>query len=172
MKALLTLLRPFAWTFRLVMALVILFEEWGWPQLARAMAWLAKLPILKQLEALLRRLPPYGALMALLVPSLFLLPVKLFALWLLAEGYTTTGVLVVMGAKLGGTAVLAWLFQLIQPALMTLPWFAALYGRWLAWKDDLLAWIRASTAWRVARGVKRQTRLVVRAIRSALQRAD
>lgn len=41
-------------------------------------------------------------------------------------------------AKLVGTSVVARLFALTQPALMTLPWFARLYARWSAWKTSLL----------------------------------
>lgn len=156
------------WLLRLVIALVIVFEEWGWAPLARAMGWVARIPILRQVETKLRMLPPYGALVALLIPSVFLLPIKLLAIWLLAKGYTALGVLVVLCAKVAGTAVLAWLFQLIQPALMTLPWFEALYRRWLAWKADLLAWVRASMAWRLARGTKRRSRTVFRALRKSL----
>ena len=61
-----------------------------------------------------------------------------------------------LGAKLGGTALLAWLFQLIQPALLRLAWFARLYGRWSAWKAELLAWLRTSAPWRAARLLRRQ----------------
>ena len=86
--------------------------------------------------------------------SLLILPVKLAALWLVAQGRVVLGVGVVVVAKLVGTALLAWLFQLIQPALMQLPWFARLHARWTAWKAELLAWVRASAVWRTARGIK------------------
>ena len=50
----------------------------------------------------------------------------------------------------------ARLFTLTQPALMRLAWFAALYGRWTRWKDRLLARVRASKPWRVARVLKKR----------------
>lgn len=162
-------LAPLIWAFRVVVGLVILFEEWGWPLLGRWMATLARLPILRQLEHFLKTLPPYGALAALVLPSLVLLPIKLCALWLLAHGYAWVGVAVVILAKLAGTAVLAWLFQLIQPSLMNLSWFATLYRRWLAWKAELIAWVRASAAWRFSRGVKRQVRTVARNLRKIIK---
>ena len=140
--ALRVLLAPLRWLARLLLALLILFEEWGWEPLRRAMA----------------ALPPYGALLVLLLPSLLILPIKLLALWLIAQGKALLGLLVILGAKLGGTALLAWLFQLIQPALLRLAWFARLYGRWSAWKAELLAWMRASAAWRAARRLKRLIR--------------
>ena len=44
---------------RLAVALVILFEEWGWEPLQRLMARLARLPLLAWLE---RRVGPVGDL--------------------------------------------------------------------------------------------------------------
>jgi len=74
-----------------LLALLILFEEWGWEPLQRAMAWLARAPLLRQIEALITRLPPALALGVFLLPSLLLLPVKLAALWLLAHGHELLG---------------------------------------------------------------------------------
>lgn len=156
--ALRVLLAPLRWLVRLLLALLILFEEWGWEPLRRAMAALARHLPLRGLERRLAALPPYGALLVLLLPSLLILPIKLLALWLITQGKALLGLLVILGAKLGGTALLAWLFQLIQPALLRLAWFARLYGRWSAWKAELLAWMRASAAWRAARRLKRLIR--------------
>jgi hypothetical protein len=141
-----------------LLALLILFEEWGWEPLQRAMAWLARAPLLRQIEALITRLPPALALGVFLLPSLLLLPVKLAALWLLAHGHELLGLGIVLLAKVVGTAIVARLFTLTRPALMRLAWFAALYTRWTAWKDVLLARVRTSFAWRWGRAFKRQLR--------------
>ncbi|MDM4768384.1 hypothetical protein [Pelomonas sp. SE-A7] len=157
-----TLLKPLRWAFRLVLALLILFEEWGWAPLQRAMAWLGRLPVLRQLEALIQRLPPYLALLVFFLPGLLLLPVKLMALWLISIGRAGLGLAVIIAAKVIGTAIVARLFALTQPALMSLPWFARLYTRWTAWKEQLLAWVRASAAWRLARAIRLRVRRVVK----------
>ena len=133
---------------RLLLALVILFEEWGWQPLQNLLARLARLPVLRQVEALIVRLPPYAALVVFFLPGLALLPVKIGALWLVAHGQRLLGLAVIVAAKIIGTAVVARLFTLTQPALMRLPWFARLYGRWSAWKEALLAWVRGSALWR------------------------
>ena len=62
------------------LALLILFEEWGWEPLQRGMVRLGHALGLQGLEARIRTLPPYAALAVFLVPSLLLLPVKLLAL--------------------------------------------------------------------------------------------
>ncbi len=141
-----------------LLALLILFEEWGWEPLRRALTWLGRIPVMRRIEAAVARLSPPAALAVLLLPTLVLVPVKLLALWLIAQGAALTGLAVVVVAKLLGTAVLAWLFALTQPALMRMPWFAAGYRRWYAWKEALLAWVRASWAWRTGRAVKRRLR--------------
>ena len=137
-----------------LLALLILFEEWGWEPLRRALTWLGRIPVMRRIEAVVARLSPPAALAVLLLPTLGLLPVKLLALWLIAHGAALTGLAVVVAAKLIGTAVLAWLFSLTQPALLRMPWFAAGYRRWYAWKEALLERVRASWAWRTGRAVK------------------
>jgi hypothetical protein len=141
-----------------LLALLILFEEWGWEPLRRALTWLGRLRAMRRIEAAIARLPPSAALALLLLPTLGLLPVKLLALWLIARGGALAGLTVIAAAKVLGTALLAWLFALTQPTLMRMPWFAAGYRRWYAWKESLLARVRASWAWRTGRAVKRWLR--------------
>lgn len=152
------LIAPLRWLGRLLMALLILFEEWGWVPLQRAMAWLAQWPPLKWLEDRIRALPPKPALAVLVLPFLLAIPVKLLAVWLMASGRALLGLLLILTVKFGGTALLARLFQLTQPTLMALPWFARLYGRWTAWKQGVLDWLHATLLWRQARAIKRQLR--------------
>ncbi|MEO7106045.1 MAG: hypothetical protein ABIZ09_06710 [Rhodoferax sp.] len=141
-----------------LLALVLIFEEWGWEPLQRLMAQLARLPVWSHLERLIRRLPPYGALLVFFVPMLMLLPIKLLALYGISHGHPLLGLCVVLVAKLTGTAVVARLFSLTQPALMQLPWFARLYGRWIPWKDALIAQVKNSVSWRTAAASVRSIR--------------
>lgn len=130
-----------------VLVLVLLFEEWGWEPLQALLGRLARLPLWAKLEGWLARLPPWAALLAFGIPFVALLPFKVLALFLFAHGHVTLGLIVALSAKLAGTALLARLFHLLQPALMQLPWFARWYPRWKAWKDDLLRKVRASPPW-------------------------
>jgi hypothetical protein len=141
-----------------LLALLILFEEWGWEPLQRALARVGRLPVLRHLEALIVRLPPAAALVVFLLPTLLLLPVKLGALWLIGRGQHGLGLLLIVAAKLVGTAIVARLFVLTRPALLRLPWFALLYQRWVAWKAVLLLRVRSSRVWRLARAARRLAR--------------
>ena len=68
---------------------------------------------------------------------------------------------------MSGTAILARLFQLVEPALMSIPWFAQWYPRWKAWKDNLLFTVRQSAPWRAGRRVKEGTLRWWRSVRGA-----
>ena len=142
--------------FGWLLALLILFEEWGWEPLQRVLAWVGQLPGLRWLELRIRALPPYGALAIFLLPTLLLLPVKLLALWLIGHGKVLGGTLVILTAKVVGTAIVARLFSLTRDTLMQLTWFARLYTRWITWKEALLAQVRASWPWRFSRAMKRR----------------
>jgi len=146
---------------------LLLFEEWGWEPLAALAARLARLPLWARLERSIQALPPWGALLLLLVPALMLLPLKLLALLLLGRGHATSAVMLLLGAKLVGTAILARLFQLVEPALMHIPWFARWYPRWKNWKDRVLALVRQSTPWRAVRRLNDGTRRWWRKLRRA-----
>lgn len=158
------LLKPLRTTLGLLLALVILFEEWGWAPLQRAMAWIGALPVLRQIERWIASLPPYGALALFLLPSAMLLPIKLLALWLIGQGHAGPGLTVIVAAKLAGTAILARLFALTQPALMRLAWFARLYMRWVTFKNELLARVRASAGWKLAHALADQARALARSL--------
>jgi hypothetical protein len=163
------LLRPLQWLVRWAIALVLLFEEWGWEPLARLLAKLGRLPVFGWLERRIGALPPYAALAVFFLPTLMLLPVKLLALWLIGKGRAGLGLLVIVTAKVIGTAVVARLFMLTRDSLMRLGWFAHWYGRWTRWKDALLAQVRASAAWRSARRLKAALKRLLRRGRRALR---
>ncbi len=155
MKTLKALLRKI---FYVLIAGLLVFEEWGWAPLAAAFARLARLPLWAWLEQKISCLPPSGALLVFGVPMLALLPVKLLALFLFGKGQATLGLVLLVSAKIGGTALMARLFQLTEPALMRLPWFARWYPRWKRWKDGVLAEVRRSAVWRAGQQLKRRAR--------------
>jgi hypothetical protein len=145
------LFRKFLWG---VIALILLFEEWGWEPLAALLARLVHLAPLVWLERMIARLPPHAALLAFGLPMIVLLPAKLLALYLFSVGQVALGIVFLVAAKVIGTAILAWLFQITRPALMKLPWFAHWYPRWKAWKDRLIQRVRRSPLWIAAHRMK------------------
>ena len=69
-----------------------------------------------------------------------LLPIKIGALWLLANGHAVMGCQLIIAAKLVGTALVARIFTLTRPQLMTLAWFAFIYNTIMRWRAVLYGW--------------------------------
>jgi hypothetical protein len=166
-KALGTVLR---WIFTPFLALLLLFEEWGWEPLAALMQRLSRLPVWAWCERKITQLPPWGALLVLLVPAVALFPIKLLALFLIRHGQLASGLTVLIAAKLVGTAFVARLFQLTLPALMQFAWFARWYPRWKAWKDSIMNYIRATAVWQMGRRMKTGLRRNVRSVWNKFRR--
>jgi len=159
-----------------VAALFLFVEEWIWDHLTAFMAFVARAPAIRWLEARIAALPPYGAMAIFILPGLILLPIKIAALWLAAHGHALYAVGVFILAKVLGTAVAARLFTLCRPALLTVHWFQRLYnwfGRvrdrlyhsaaWQAavrWKNAIkTGWARLTYRWRGGR-LKRRWRAI------------
>jgi hypothetical protein len=136
---------------QIVLALLILLEEWGWRPLAELLGRLARWRPWARLETAIARLPPYAALLVFVVPSALLLPLKFLALFLVAQGQLVLAALLFAGAKVVATALVARLFMLTQPALMQIGWFAWGYDTIMPWKEALVERVRASWVWRVSR---------------------
>ena len=132
-------------------ALWIFLEEWIWDGLKKIMAWVGRLPLIHWVEVRIARLPPYVAMALFIIPWLVLLPAKILALWMIGTGHAKSGVGVFVVAKVVGTALLARLFTLTKPALMTIAWFARIYTRFCAWRDRIYAYVKSMPAWREAR---------------------
>jgi hypothetical protein len=139
------------WALQIVLALLILLEEWGWQPLAELAGRLARWQPWARLETAIARLPPYAALAVFVLPSTLLLPLKFLALLLIAKGYLALAGLLFAAAKVGATALVARLFLLTKPALMQIGWFAWGYDRFIPWKNALESYVRSSTVWRVGR---------------------
>ena len=143
-------------------AVVIFIEEWGWRPLTAWAARLAQWPPLARLEAHIRTLPPRWALLLFIVPAIALFPVKLLALWLIHLGRTTLGVLVIVLAKLLGTALVGRLFVLTEPQLMRFAWFARALAWWVATKQRVRDAVRRAVAWRAVRAWVKRWRVRLR----------
>ena len=153
------LIRPLlAGTLQVLLALIIVFEEWGWRPLADMLGRLARWRPWARIEYAIARLPPYAALLAFALPTLILLPLKFLALFLIARGQLLLASLLFIAAKVVATALIARLFELTQPALMQIGWFAWSHDTVMPWKEALTEQVRTSWPWRVGRLWKERLR--------------
>ena len=148
------LLAPFIF----VAAIVILLEDWLWQDLARLAAWLGRLPVLRSLEAFIISLPPYPALLFFATPALLLVPLKIVALYFLAHGQATMGLLTIVFAKFAGTALVARIFTLTRPQLLRIGWFAWLYVRLLDFKTQIYTTIKKTALYQATHQLRLQLR--------------
>ncbi len=139
--------------------LVIFLEEWGWRPLTALVARLFEWPPLGRLENRVASSPPRVALALFLVPTLLLLPVKLGAFWLIEAGRPGLGFLLVLAAKLVGTAFVGRLFILVEAQLMQFGWLARFIEGWRGVKLRVRVVLRASALWQAMWAWRRSLRL-------------
>lgn len=143
-------------------AVVIFMEEFGWRPLARWVGLLAGWPPLARLESRLKRVSPKGAMGLFLAPVVLLFPLKMLALWLVHDGRVLLGVSLIVGAKLFGTALVARLFVLVEPQLMSFERFACAVQWWREVKYRVKAALVGMAAWRTLRASARWLRTTLR----------
>jgi hypothetical protein len=152
-----------------LVALLLLAEQWLWEVGNRAAAAIGAWPPFGALEALIRRLPPYLALLVFALPGLLLLPIKFLALMAIAHGHPLMGGMVFVVAKLGGAMIVARIYVLTLPSLLALVWFARWHNRFIMFKDNLIARLRASPMYVRARRTMTGVRRAVRRLRQQLR---
>jgi hypothetical protein len=122
-----------------LLALVFLVEAWLWEHLRPLVAWIVDLIAWNRLKARLaaaiERLPPYATLLIFLIPPIVLFPFKLLGLWMLAHGSWLGATTVLVLAKLVGTGVAAFIFDVTRPKLLQIGWFRWVYEHVLALLD-------------------------------------
>ncbi len=110
-----------------ILALAVIFEEWLWDILTAIGQRLSRWLHLQRLDDWLTHASPTQALFAFLVPILIITPFNLLALFLLTQGAIVQGILLEALVKLVGTLLIARVFRLTKPALLTFSPIAWIY---------------------------------------------
>jgi hypothetical protein len=126
-----------------LLALIFLIEAWLWdhlePIVARVVAWIPLRAFKVWLAERVDTLSPAMTLIVFIVPVIPLLPLKMFGLWLLANEYWLSAVLILAFAKFLGLGVAAFIFDVTRPKLLQMAWFERLYGWVIALRDKARA---------------------------------
>ncbi len=131
--------------------LLMLLEERIWDALVALGEWVGRLPVLCRIQDRVRALPPKWAACALFFPVLLVLPIKVLAVWIMSTGRIWSGLGVLLSAKLAGTALVARIYTLCEPALACLPWFVRLRAWFLHAKDWAHHRLDSWSMWRLVR---------------------
>ncbi len=152
-----------------VAAGIIFFEQVLIRYLNRVTAAFARLPWIARFEAWLVTLPPWAALLAFAMPSILILPIKVSAFWFAMHGRYGLSALSVIVGKLLATAILARLYRILRPVMMTVRWFAWADGQFFYWRDRAYAFVRALPAWQKAAALVVRARAWLKKFRRSLQ---
>ncbi|MCF8532180.1 MAG: hypothetical protein K9G48_04195, partial [Reyranella sp.] len=98
------------------------------------------------------------ALIAFVAPSTLVLPVKLAAVFFALQGRFGLAAASIAFGKVVATALLARLYLVLRPTLVTMPWFLASETWVFMWRDRLYAFVRALPAWQRATAAIRRVR--------------
>ena len=87
-------------------------------------------------------LGPYPSLFVLAVPVSLIEPLKLAAVAIAGKGHWLAGTVVIVCAYAASLLIVERLFKIVKPKLLKLPWFARLWGWFVALRDRALGWFR------------------------------
>ena len=96
---------------------------------------------LSRLRRSIERLPPYPALLLLAGPLAVVEPLKLATIFIAGKGHWITSGLVMLFAYAVSLFVTHWLFGVVKPKLLTLPWFARTWGWFVTMRAKARRWL-------------------------------
>ena len=133
----------------IILALLFLLEAWLWDHLAPIVARVVALIPLARFKLWLANaiadLPPWATLFVFLVPFIALLPLKFLEVYFLATHNWLGAAAVIVGAKVVGLGVVAFIFDVTRDKLLQMAWFRRVYEWMLAvrqWAHDITAPVR------------------------------
>ncbi len=147
-----------------VAALVLFIEDFAWKPLAAALGKLARWAPVARLEARIRGVAAHTALVLFLVPAVLLVPIKLVALALIHGDHPALGVIIIVVAKIAGTAFVGRLFVLLEPQLTQFRAFRLALRWWRMTKARLYAALRVPLLRQRLRNAYRDVRAWVHSV--------
>ena len=119
-----------------LLAIILIIEEWLWDILTTLGHSLIRWLRLERFELWLGQASPIMALVAFSIPILIVAPINLVAFELLIHGLVLQGIGLELLAKLLGTVLIARVFALTKPQLLTFSFLRFIYTTitgWLQW---------------------------------------
>ena len=114
-----------------LLAVIFLIEAWLWdhlePIVERIVAWIPFRAFKRWLSERVDTLSPAMTLIVFAVPVIPLFPLKLVGLWLLANEYWISAIVVIVFGKFVGVGVTAFIFDVTRPKLLKMAWFKKIY---------------------------------------------
>ena len=154
--------------FEIVVGLFVILDGIVRPLFRPVVRWLSSLKLVQRLERRIASTPPYVLLALLVVPFGFAELAKVYAVILMSEGHFKTGMTIFILAYVVSIFVCERTFHAGKKQLLTIPWFAKLYGLVMAIKDQILGWFKTTWAWKKAGDLRQSLRFAFRRFRTRL----
>src|ERR1700759_732352 len=84
-----------------------------------------------RVRRIIEGLGPYQSLVLLAIPTALVEPLKLIAVAVAGDGHWITGTVMIVAAYAASFLLVERLFLIVKPKLLTLPWFARLWTRFI-----------------------------------------
>lgn len=134
-----------------LVALYIILEEFLESVVKPIVEQISAWNVLKTAEVFLQKRNPY-TLFAIYTGKLIMFSsIKLLSLYWISQGRVYGAPLLVAG-ELCSAALTVWYAKVALPALLTLRWFAAIYGKLVAMKNWLLSKLHQMSVYKFAKG--------------------
>ena len=121
------------------LAILLMIEEWLWDGLNALGHSLIRWVRLESFECWLSERTPNQALIAFSIPLMIVMPLTIIAISLLANGMILQGLLMEVFVKLLATLLVARVFALTKPQLLSFSFLRSVYltiTQWLKWAHD------------------------------------
>ncbi len=158
------LLRVLLLPLKLLVGALVLLDEVARPLYRPLGRWIAGLRLMQRFERFVARQPRFVILLLLAVPFAIAEPVKVLAVFWMAEDGFWSGLLMLCGAYLVSFIVVERVLTAGRAKLMTYGWFAFGIGVFEAWRGALFAWLRGTWLWTFIQKVRLGTRRLARSL--------
>ncbi len=136
------------WPGKILLVLALLIHDGLAFILGPVLRWIKGLELMVRLARFVAVLPPYGVLVMLMLPLVVAEPLKLLGAYWLATGRIVAAVLILAFAYALSLILAERILDAGREKLMTIRWFAVVYGKLVVLHDKVLGFIKASTPWR------------------------
>ena len=145
-----------------VVGLFVLLDELARPLYRPLLNWVASLRAIEAMERQVAKLPPYAILVVLAVPFFGVEPLKILGFMWMGTGKPAAGLLMLVFAYAVGFILVERVYNAGRDKLMTIGWFARIMDFVVRIRDAVLARMKQTRAWLVARRYSLKARIMLR----------
>jgi hypothetical protein len=155
-----------------VIILYVVLDSFVLPLFRPLLRFLARLRLVRRIEAFIASLPAYVILVLLAVPFFIADPAKIYGLFLIGTGHFLTGLGIFIGAYLISFVLVERVFQAGEAKLRGIGWFAMILDWLFRLRDKVIHWAEATAIWQFTLRIRQRAQtLIFRLLEKQFRRA-